>query len=233
MCSRGRAGSAPNFGFSRAGRRRFSERPNSQYKWFDCGETGHVKLIVGLGNPGRKYAGTRHNVGFAVLAELGRRHGAERPKSSFQGEVVEIGIANQRVLLLAPHTLMNRSGRSVVEARDFYKLSDDDLLVMCDDFHLDRGRLRLRSQGSAGGQNGLKDIIRALGTDQFPRLRLGIGSPPTGWDSADYVLGRFSASELPDMELAVVRAAEAAEDWVRLGTQASMNRYNAKPSGEE
>lgn len=192
-----------------------------------------MKLVVGLGNVGRKYEQTRHNVGFQVLGELARRHGTAGPKNQFQGETVEATLGGHKTLLLAPHTLMNRSGSSVRAACDFFKLPLDDLLVVADDFHLDRGRLRLRSQGSAGGQKGLADIIRALGSDAWARLRVGIGTPPPQWDAADYVLGKMTGNERTEMELACQRAAEAVEVWAREGIQVAMNRYNAAATAEE
>ncbi len=185
-----------------------------------------MKLIVGLGNPGRRYEGTRHNVGFAVLAELAQRWGLSRPKGRFQGEVLEGEAEGERLLLLGPLTYMNQSGGSVVAARDFYKLPNEDLLVVCDDLSLPLGKLRFRARGSSGGQKGLADVVRRLGTEEFARLRIGIGSPPEGWDSADYVLARFAADQLPVIREAVVSAAEAAGVWVREGIQFCMNRYN-------
>src|SRR5690349_12898386 len=122
-----------------------------------------MKLIVGLGNPGRKYAGTRHNIGFEVLAELGRRNQAAAPRSAFEAEISEVAIAGERVLLASPQTFMNLSGRSVRKILDFYKLEHSDLLVICDDLNLPTGRLRLRAAGSAGGQKGLQNIIEHLG----------------------------------------------------------------------
>lgn len=185
-----------------------------------------MKLVVGLGNPGRKYQATRHNIGYEVLWALARRFAAGSPKSSFQGEVADVELAGVRSLLLWPQTFMNRSGTSVVQARDFYKLDNQELLVVCDDFNLPLSRLRVRAKGSSGGQKGLEDIIRALGTDEFPRLRVGIGQPPDGWDAANYVLGKFSKAELAEMEVTVVRAADAVVDWVRDGVESCMNRYN-------
>ncbi len=132
-----------------------------------------MKLIVGLGNPGRKYEGTRHNVGWVVLTELARRFNGSTAKQNFQGEVVDADIDGQRALLLAPHTYMNRSGQSVVAARDFFKIEDAEILVICDDLNLPLGKLRIRISGSAGGQKGLADVIRSLGTDQVSRLRIG------------------------------------------------------------
>lgn len=193
-----------------------------------------MKLIVGLGNPGRKYEATRHNVGFDVVAELARRQstaaagrgGSVGFKSAFQGEAADGLIGTEKVLLLRPQTFMNRSGQSVVAARDFYKLTNEDLLVVCDDLNLPSGKLRLREKGSSGGQKGLEDIIRAVGGDAFSRLRVGIGQPPGRMDAADYVLAKFTPDEKTEMAIAVQFAADAAEVWVREGASACMNRYN-------
>ncbi len=185
-----------------------------------------MKLIVGLGNPGRKYEGTRHNAGFRVIAELNRTHGRTKPRQAFQGEIVEAQVDSKKALLLCPHTLMNLSGGSVLAARDFYKIANEDLLIVADDFNLPLGKLRFRANGSSGGQKGLEDIIRRLGTDQIPRLRIGIGSPPEGREAADFVLGRFTKAELPDIEEATWRAADAVVAWAREGLAVSMNRYN-------
>lgn len=185
-----------------------------------------MKLVVGLGNPGRKYEGTRHNVGFRVVAELARKYGGSKPKRDFQGEVSEINVDGERMLLLCPHTLMNLSGGSVLEARDFYKIADGDLLIVCDDFNLPLGKVRLRGSGSSGGQKGLENTIRRLGSDQIPRLRIGIGSPPAGYESPDFVLGRFTKAELPEIDEAIWRAADATVLWAREGIANAMNRYN-------
>jgi PTH1 family peptidyl-tRNA hydrolase len=185
-----------------------------------------MKLIVGLGNPGRKYQGTRHNIGFVVAAEIARRHGDGRPKSEFQGETFPARIADQRVLLLCPHTFMNVSGTSVRAAADFYRIDPADVLVVCDDMDLPVGKLRLRAQGSAGGQKGLADIIRHLGTDAVPRLRIGVGRPPDNWDPSDYVLSKFTKEENEEIELQVQKAADAAADWVEHAIQFAMNKYN-------
>ena len=185
-----------------------------------------MKLVVGLGNPGRKYQGTRHNIGYAILAELARNSAACSPKHKFHGEVMEADIGGQKALLLSPLTYMNISGLSVSEAKTFYKIPDEELLVLCDDLNLPLGKLRIRTQGSSGGQKGLDDIIRRLGSDNFPRLRVGIGSPPQGCDWADFVLSKFFAEEIPQIEHAVRRAVEAVTVWARDGIEACMNQYN-------
>lgn len=185
-----------------------------------------MKLVVGLGNPGRKYQSTRHNVGYAMLAELARNFGASSFKHKFHGEAMEAEIGGQRALLLSPLTYMNLSGLSVSEAKTFYKIPDDELLVLCDDLNLPLGKLRIRTQGSSGGQKGLDDIIRKLGSENFPRLRVGIGAPPQGWDWADFVLSKFTAEEIPQIEQAVHRAVEAVAAWARDGVESCMNQYN-------
>jgi PTH1 family peptidyl-tRNA hydrolase len=186
-----------------------------------------MKLVVGLGNPGKKYAGTRHNVGFDVLTELVRRTSAPPPKNRFQADVVETRLAGAVTLLLAPLTYMNKSGDAVGAAIDFYKLPLEDLLLVCDDFNLPLGRLRARAKGSAGGQKGLADTIRRLGTEEFPRLRFGIGPVPDRWDPADFVLGKFRSEEMQTVQLAINQAADAVETWIRDGLPACMNQYNA------
>lgn len=186
-----------------------------------------MKLIAGLGNPGSKYVGTRHNVGFEVLAELAGRFDAGRPKAKFNAELAEIRIGSEKVVLLSPLTYMNRSGQSIGAAMDFYRCKLADLLVICDDLNLDLARLRFRPGGSAGGQNGLKDIIQRLGTQDFNRLRIGVGRPPAGRDAADFVLGKFTTDEQPTIQAGCHRAAVAVETWVCEGLSAAMNVFNA------
>lgn len=185
-----------------------------------------MKLVVGLGNPGRKYEGTRHNVGFQVVAEVARRHGTGKPKAKFNGEVVEASITSDKVVLLCPATYMNRSGTSVLAARDFYKLADDEILVVCDDINLPLAKLRIRAKGSSGGQKGLADIIRRLGSEEVSRLRIGVGAPPDGWDAAGFVLGKFTRQEQSEVESAILSAADAVDVWARDGIATCMNQYN-------
>jgi PTH1 family peptidyl-tRNA hydrolase len=185
-----------------------------------------MKLIVGLGNPGGKYKDTRHNVGFEVAARLAKKFATAAPRAKFQGEIVEATIAGQKSLVLTPLTYMNASGASVLQVRDFYKIKNEDILVVCDDFALPLAKLRLRMKGSSGGQKGLEDILRRLGTEELPRLRIGVGVLPPGRDAAGFVLGRFSKDEQPEIAEAIERAADAAVAWVELGMAAAMNKYN-------
>lgn len=187
-------------------------------------------LVVGLGNPGRRYAGTRHNVGFEVLDELARRWSAERPKLRFEAELRELSLAGHRLLLVAPQTYMNLSGRAVSQVVQFYQTPLEKLLVVCDDLNLKLGQLRMRKSGSAGGQKGLANILQALATEDVPRLRIGIDRNPPEMDSAAYVLSRFRKEELPIIDAAIQRAATGVELWVQQGIDAAMNQVNA-PGG--
>jgi PTH1 family peptidyl-tRNA hydrolase len=190
-----------------------------------------LKLVVGLGNPGTKYQGTRHNVGFEVIDRLAP--GGSRPSFSrkFDGLCAEAEIDYRRVLLLKPETFMNLSGRSVAQALRFYKLEPADLLVVCDDLSLPLGKLRLRPGGSDGGQKGLRDIIAHLGTDQVARLRIGIGERGE-IDAADFVLSRFRSAERPIIDDALILATQAVAVWVTQGLESAMNRFNGVGGGE-
>ncbi|MEX2169687.1 MAG: aminoacyl-tRNA hydrolase [Pirellulales bacterium] len=189
-----------------------------------------MKLVIGLGNPGRKYAFTRHNVGFDVIERLASRHGAEPWRRKFDAEIAEALIGGERALLMRPQTLMNRSGQAVQAAVAFYKLPLEDLLVVCDDFNLPLGRLRIRTEGSSGGQKGLQNITQLLGTQEIARLRIGIGPVPTEWDAADFVLGKLTRAEQSAIAPLIDRSADAVRCCVERGVAAAMNEYNALPA---
>jgi PTH1 family peptidyl-tRNA hydrolase len=190
-----------------------------------------MKVVVGLGNPGAKYAHTRHNVGFDVLSRLATRLNAGAAQAKFEAECVDVRIGDEPVLLAAPQTYMNCSGRAVRRIVDFYQLPLDHVLIVCDDIHLDLGRLRFRKSGSAGGQKGLADILRHLGTQDVARLRIGIGQPPGRMAATDFVLSRFRSDEQEAVENALERAADGVETWVAQGIDAAMNRFNAAAEG--
>ncbi len=189
-------------------------------------------LIAGLGNPTREYDKTRHNAGFSVIDVLADKYGidvSDRKHKALCGKGV---IEGEKVLLLKPQTFMNLSGESIREAVDYYKIDPEDLIVIYDDISLDPGQLRIRLKGSAGGHNGIKNIIAHLGTQEFPRIKVGVGAKPPKMDLADYVLGRFSAEEQKVMDEAFFEAAEAAVMMMRDGAERAMNHYNAKKKAE-
>jgi PTH1 family peptidyl-tRNA hydrolase len=185
-------------------------------------------LIAGLGNPGGEYAGARHNLGFEVVDLLGRRWKIDLARSGFDGRYGKgSSPGGSEVVLLEPLTFMNLSGQSVLAAMQFYKLAADRLIVAVDDLALPPGLIRLRTDGSAGGHNGLIDIIARLGREDFGRVRVGIGSPPAGWTGRDYVLGRpVTTPERSALAEGVVASADAIEMWVEQGAAKAMNRYN-------
>ena len=185
-----------------------------------------MKLVVGLGNPGREYQGTRHNIGFDVVEELAKRFQADRWQARFEAKITEITIQSERLLLAEPQTYMNLSGRSVRTIVGFYKLDLSDILLVCDDLNLPLGQLRLKCTGSAGGQKGLKNTIEQLKTEDFARLRVGIDRPAPGFDVANYVLAPFPVADRDVVESTVQRAASAVEVWALEGANAAMNQYN-------
>lgn len=198
-----------------------------------------MKLIVGLGNPGSQYARTRHNAGFQAADRLCAKVAPGAiPKARFSAVATDLTIGAEKCLVLKPTTYMNRSGQAVAEALNFYKLDPaSDLLVIVDDLYLPCGAVRLRPGGGTGGHNGLEDIQRALGRDDYARLRLGVGLLPSGGkppliDQADFVLSRFNAEEETLLDAAVKKAADGAEAWASLGLSAAMNRVNAPAGGE-
>ena len=183
-------------------------------------------LIVGLGNPGPEYADHRHNVGFQVLELLAQHRGLVFDRLLYKARVAAGQIAGRSVVLACPLTYMNRSGESVAALVRWYKTPLERLLVVYDDLDLPLGTLRLRPRGGSGGHRGMQSIIQRLGTETFPRLRIGIGRPPAGWDAADYVLHPFTEDEQPIITAARERAVEAIECWLTEGIVAAMNRFN-------
>lgn len=201
-------------------------------------EEERTKIVAGLGNPGRQYARTRHNVGFEVLEALRRRWNLGEGRSAFGGLLNDAPAPRgcsgvRRVLLIEPHTFMNRSGWSVIEVMNFYKAQPADVLVVLDDLALPLGQIRARTGGSAGGHKGLGDVMRALGTDQVQRLRVGIGPQPPRMDSVDFVLQTFSPAERDVMDNAYAVAAEAVEYWLARGMTFVMDKYNRKVQEEQ
>lgn len=187
-----------------------------------------MKLIVGLGNWGPEYQNTRHNIGFIALEHLAAKLGLDFNKSKFFASVAEGRALGERLILLRPQTFMNLSGKAVAAAADFYKIEHQDILIIHDDMDLPCGMLRLRAQGSAGGHNGIKDIIAKLGNDtRLARCKIGISHPVYG-DTVNYVLGSFSPDEQELLRPAVEEAAAAACCWITEGISVAMNRYNGK-----
>ena len=184
-------------------------------------------LLVGLGNPGTQYENTRHNVGFLVADELAERQNAPIQRLKFKALTNLLTISGEKVLVMKPVTYMNLSGEVVRQAVDFYKIPPERVLVVSDDTALAVGRLRIRKGGSAGGHNGLKNIIQHLGTDQFPRVRVGVGEKPhPDYDMADWVLGKFQGEDKKVIDGAVKRAADAVECLLKEGPDRAMNRFN-------
>ncbi len=184
-------------------------------------------LIAGLGNPGLKYEKTRHNTGYTVIDELSGRHGIHVDTEKFHALIGKGQIGAEKVVLIKPITFMNLSGESLREVISFYKPDlKSELIVVYDDIDLEVGRLRIRKSGSAGGHNGMKNIIKELGTQEFIRIRIGIGAKPHQWDLVDWVLGRFSEDEQTVMRDAVMRAADALESILSEGADIAMNRFN-------
>ena len=185
------------------------------------------KIIVGLGNPGRQYGETRHNIGYMVLAELVKRVSFDKPRNQFHAEAWDAKIGEKNVLLLCPTTFMNLSGTAVSEAIRFYKLNPEtDLIVVCDDLDLPLGKLRIRESAGCGGQKGLKDVIAKLGTQKFARIRIGIGRPSSTDQVVDFVLTPFRKDERVEIDLAIQNAADAARLWVERGAQESFFVFN-------
>lgn len=185
-------------------------------------------LIAGLGNPSKTYEGTRHNVGFTMIDVIGSKFDIDVTTRKHKALVGRGVIDGMRVILAKPQTYMNLSGESIREIADFYKIEPENIIIIYDDISLDVGQLRVRKKGSAGGHNGVKNIIAHLGTQEFPRIKVGIGNKPEGWDLADYVLSRYSKAEQEALEEAAEGVVGALKLMLADDIDGAMNRYNAK-----
>ena len=184
-------------------------------------------LAVFLGNPGPRYEGTRHNAGFMAADALAKEKGLEINRLKFEALTAQCVLGRETVLLMKPQTFMNLSGRAVAQAARFYKIPPEKIIVVSDEVSLPLGKLRVRQKGSAGGHNGLKDIIAQLGSDSFPRIRIGVGAPPhEDYDMADWVLSAFKGQDAQDMAQAAERAAQAVESYISQGPERTMSRFN-------
>jgi PTH1 family peptidyl-tRNA hydrolase len=183
-------------------------------------------LVVFLGNPGPKYAGTRHNAGFLTADAAEKRYGVSINRSRFKALTASCELGGEKVLFMKPQTYMNLSGDAVQQAVSFYKIPAEHVLVVSDEMSLPVGKIRIRTKGSAGGHNGLKSIISVLGTENFPRIRLGVGAPPPEYDVKDWVLSTFRNQDAEDFYAAAERAAQAVEAYITLGPEKAMNLYN-------
>ncbi len=184
-------------------------------------------IVVFLGNPGPKFTGTRHNVGFMAADKCEKSTGASIRRARFKALTDTIRLGDANVLLMKPQTYMNLSGDAVGEAARFYKIPPERVLVISDDVSLPLAKLRVRTKGSAGGHNGLKSIISALGSEGFPRVKVGVGAPPhPDYDMADWVLSSFKNQDAADMDAAVQRAWDAAESYIRCGAEKTMDQFN-------
>lgn len=191
-----------------------------------------MRVVVGLGNPGKQYVGTRHNIGFDIIDALANGPGAAgRFSSRFSAQVAEVMEGGEKVLLVKPETFMNLSGRCVRQVLDFYQVELNGLLVVCDDVNLPLGKLRARSKGGHGGHNGLRDIHNHLGSADYARLRVGVGGGEKD-ELSDHVLGRFKPSERPVIDEAKMLALQAVSVWVQQGIEACMNRFNSDSAKE-
>lgn len=187
-----------------------------------------MKLIVGLGNPGMQYATTRHNIGFEVIDSIAETYNIQVTKSKYKALIGEGVISGERVILMKPQTYMNLSGEAIRACMDFHKINNEDVIVIYDDVSLDVGQLRLRKSGSAGGHNGIKSIISHLNTQDFPRIKVGVGQKPAGWDLANYVLGRFTEEDMKILGPKCNEIVKAVETIITDGMDKAMNQFNLK-----
>ena len=185
-------------------------------------------IIIGLGNPTREYQGTRHNIGFDVITRIAEDNNIALDFKKHKALCGKGYIEGKKVILAKPQTYMNLSGESVRDLVDFYKVTQQEIIIIYDDISLEVGQLRLRGSGSAGGHNGIKSILSHLGTQEFPRIKVGVGDKPKGWDLADYVLSRFTEDEKQTMQDAIKKSSEAVKTILADGLESAMNIYNRK-----
>lgn len=184
-------------------------------------------LVAGLGNPGKEYDMTRHNIGFSTIDYIADEYGVKVKKLKYKALFGECNIGGEKVLLVKPQTYMNLSGESIREFASFYKIPTENIIIICDDISIAPGKIRIRRKGSAGGHNGLKSIIYQLTSDEFPRIKIGVGTPENkNYELADYVLGRFSKNEIPTLEEAIIKSKKSVEEIVLHGIDSAMNKYN-------
>ena len=185
-----------------------------------------MKIVVGLGNPGSEYSQTRHNVGFMAIDMWAEKHGVTAWKNKFEAQIAEIKIHNENIILVKPQTYMNLSGVAVREVVNWYKVKPEDVIVIYDDMDTTLGKIRLRKKGSSGGHNGIESILVNIGKEEFPRVRVGIGRPPSGWTVVGYVLGKFNQDEQPVVVDVINKIGLALDCWLKEGLDKAMNKFN-------
>lgn len=200
----------------------------NKFKNQGSGSSTYDYLVVGLGNPGAKYETTRHNAGFLCIEKMEDEYGFKAKKLKFHALIGDTKIANKKILVMKPQTMMNNSGVAISECASFYKIPPQNIIVIFDDVSLDPGKLRIKRKGSAGGHNGIKSIIAHLGTEEFPRIKLGVGKKPhPDYDLADWVLSNFPKNDIPLVREAIDNALGALELMVKGDTEAAMSKYNS------
>ena len=183
-------------------------------------------LIIGLGNPEEEYSKTRHNIGFNTINKISQKYNIEIKKSKFQGLYESGTIENQKVILIKPQTYMNLSGKCIKEFVEFYKIEKENILVIYDDMDIESGKIKIRKKGSSAGHNGIKSIIQELGTEEFPRIRIGIGKPKHSGDEINHVIGAIPKEEIPKLEEGVEKAEKAVIEILKNGIDIAMNKFN-------
>ena len=183
-------------------------------------------LIVGLGNPEADYSRTRHNMGFDVINKLAQEYEIEMSRTKFEGIYGTGIISNEKVILLKPQTYMNLSGESIIKFKNFYKIENNEIIVVLDDIELEPGKIRIRRKGSAGSHNGLKSVVHSLKTEEIPRIRVGVGNPEPDQDIIEYVIGHIDEEQYKELETGIIAAKDAIKEIIENGIESAMNKYN-------